>query len=417
MQWTIGFRLLLISLAVALAAPLTTLGHEPSSPSAGGPSDGQGTREGEIARELAALKQAIARLENKIDRLAQQPSEFSPVEVRIVDERGKPLGGFDVRLKSAGDVQAAEASGVSNDDGIGLTRDLPYGRYWMGVHGQGWYARDLVTLEVGKPLELTVAAPTPDQLGRLALVGSLQPEMVKGLPFGQWEIRGGNGWGNRLVPEPSEVQDGEDSEDWNTFPSLSHGVEVVAVSVNVSVKRRIRQPDGSHVAWDCRRSSDDEQLPPLRWLVQSDGRIQPILEVAERHKTIRRQAGRFQALAPDDDSHAMDRSSHRQRLGYHYLKLGDEQRSPAEIALPAGQIELSIDDIYGRPSRDVLQAIDEQADSSAGQVWLRAVVRRSSTGWLGRLLGDSWSDAASRIAKNVDLAPDERQTVTVGTGE
>ena len=367
--------------------------------------------------ELAALKQTVARLEDKIDELVQQPSAFSSVEVRVVDERGKPQSGFEVQLNSAGDVQAAEASGVSNEDGIGLKRDLPYGKYWMRVRGQGWYARELVTLEVGKPLELTLVAPAQDQFGKLALEASLQPEAVKGLVFGLWEVRGRNGWGNRIVPGPDEMQGEDAQEDWKTFPSLANGVEVVAVSVYLSIERRIEQPDGSHVAWEWRRSSAPERSPHLRWLVQSDGTVQPILKVTEGHKTISKQAGTFQELAPDDDS---ERSSHSQRLGYHHLKLGNEQHSPAAITLPSGQIKLSIDDIFGRPSPDVLHAIDKPAESSAGQLWLRAAVTRDSTGWLGRLLGDSWSDSsdsAGHFEIDIDLVPGERQTVTVGTGK
>ena len=39
-----------------------------------------------------------------------------------------------------------------------------------------------------------------------------------------------------------------------------------------------------------------------------------------------------------------------------------------------------IHEVYGRPSPDVLQAIDEPAESSAGQLWLPAVVGAAEHG-------------------------------------
>lgn len=121
-------------------------------------------------------------------------------------------------------------------------------------------------------------------------------------------------------------------------------------------------------------------------------------------------------MASEDESEKDEiESSSRKRLGYYYLKLGEEHRGQESIQLPAGQIELSIAAIYGRPSQSVLQAIDEPAESSTGKLWLRAVVARDSK-WLGRVLGESMTDEFSRgFAKEVDLSAEDTQTITIGT--
>ena len=415
MRHKAGFPVVLISTFFALTPSRVAYSQETSGPSEGVQADGQGGHADDLVKQLADLKQNITRLEEKIDRLVARPSEFTPIEVRIVDERRESLSGFKVKLASAGDVQAAEATGVSDHDGIGLTRDLPYGKYWMTIHGQGWYARELLTLEVGKRLELKVIAPASDQLGQLALDASLQPDAVEDLAFGEWEIKGDSGWGTRLFPEPGEIRE-YDSVDWKSFPAPTDGVEVVAVSVHLSVERRIEQPDGSHVDWEWRRPSATEQSPHLLWLVQSDGKIHPLLEVAEKHKPISKQVTWFQSIAPEDDGSETKRPGNYERLGYHYLKLGEKLERSNGITLPAGRIKLNIDDMYGRPTQAVLQAIDEQAVSSSGRIWLRAAVRRRAGGWLGRLLGESWNNLSPDFEKTIELAPGDNETVTIGTG-
>ncbi|EMI19876.1 hypothetical protein RMSM_03202 [Rhodopirellula maiorica SM1] len=327
------------------------------------------------------------------------------------------MNGFEVEMDSVGDVQAAEATGVSNVDGIGLTRSLPYGRYRMTVSGNGWHARDLVTLEVGKPLALTVVAPTPNQLGELHLQASLATDGLTDFPFGEWEVKGNRGWGTRIVPQPGEIQ--QDSGDWKTFPTVSDGIDVVAVVVEIAIKRRIKQPSGNHLTWEWRQSSDVGQQPSLKWLVQSDGTVRPLLSVSEQNCQISRPTAWFQNLAPDKekDSSESERSSHSERLGYHVLTLGSEHQDSAGIELPAGQFQLSNDTIYGRPTPNVLQVIDKKPESTAEQIWLHGVILHESPGWLTRLLGDSWDHDRRGVNKEVDVALDARKEVAIGVGK
>jgi hypothetical protein len=413
MRYQTEMLLAVFTFLVILTPLCETSGQEAKNRIEGVHTDGQPAN---VTDQLALLNQAIARLEEKIDRLDKKTSQFSPVEVRIVDENGMALSGFDVKFTSVGDVQAAEASGVSNDDGIGLARDLPYGRYWMRVRGNGWYARELVTVEVGKRLDLKVVAPAAGQDGQLALKASLQADAVENLPFGQWEVRGDNGWGNRIVPSSGEVRGLGDLDDWKTFPTLSDGAEVVAVSVSISVERRIEQPGGGYVNWEWNQPRTADQSPNLLWLVQSDGTIQPLLNVDEANTPINRQAAWFQRLAPEDDQDEAGRRLRKKRLGYHKLTLGSPLDDSGVITLPSGQITLSFIDIFGRPSEDVMNAIGNQSESSAAQVWLRATVSRESEGWLGRLLGDSGSDSESRFEKKFDLVPGKQQSITIGAG-
>ncbi|WP_425572385.1 hypothetical protein [Novipirellula caenicola] len=321
-----------------------------------------------------------------------------------------------MQLSSVGDVQAAEATGISSDDGIGLSRALPYGRYWMTLSGNGWHSRSTVTLEVGKAMDLTVVAPAANQVGELVLQASVAPEKVTGLPFGEWEVKGQNGgWGTRIVPEPEEVQ--ESSGDWKTFPTVSDGIEAVAVVVELEIKRRIDQPDASPITWSWRGTSSDSGDPQVKWLVQSNGIIRPLLKVTERSTQISPESDWFQNLVPDreTDEAEGERSTHRERLGYHLLELGTEYQDQAAIAVPAGQIEFSIETIYGDPTRDVLQAVDKQLDDHDSQIWLHAVTSSVSTQWLVRLLGQSWDVSRLGVTQSVDLTADDRKEIRIGT--
>lgn len=378
----------------------------------------EGESEAPNSPELIELKRSIARLETKIDRLLEQPSEFTPIEVRVVDEAGKPLSGFEVQLSSVGDVQAAEATGISSDDGVGLSRALPYGRYWMTLSGNGWHSRFTMTLEVGKAMDLTVVAPAADQIGELVLQASVAPDKVTGLPFGEWEVKGQNGgWGTRIVPEPEEVQ--ESSGDWKTFPTVSDGIEAVAVVVELEIKRRIDQPNSRAITWTWRGSSNGSSEPHVKWLVQSNGIIRPLLKVTERSTQIRPESEWFQNLAPDreTDEAESERSTHRDRLGYHLLELGAEYQDQAAIAMPAGQIKLSIETIYGDPTHDTLQAMDKQWDDHNGQTWLHAVTSSVSTQWFVRLSGQSWDVSRLGVSKSVEVSANERKEIRIGTGK
>lgn len=425
MQSETGCRLVLAALVLALALPLSLQGQQPFKRSDGDQDGSQATSEADVARELATLKETVHRLETKVDRLLEQPSEFSRVEVRIVDEEGLSMSGFEVELTSSKQAQRAKASGVSNDKGIVLTRHLPYGAYRMGVSGNGWHAHDLVTVEVGQPLELSIVAPTPGQHGNLLLKAALPDEALEGLRFGGRKLeQQDGGWATMIAPEPQRepeelVVQEQASSGWKTFPTVSDGIETVAVIVEINnIHRQTEQPDGSKVTWEWRPDSADEQDPPLRWLVQSDDTLRPLWNVEEKRKQFGSQVDWFGAVASADES-AKDQStgSSRERgLGYYDLELGEEQRGETTVELPAGQIELSIDELYGRPSNDVLQTI-VPTESTAGQVWLRAVVKGDSE-WFRRVLDSNWSAPSGRFARGFSralaLSASETQSVNVG---
>ncbi len=407
-----------IASVLALTTPYCIYGVEPpSGPDAKQSSLQESSKENaKVSPELSALTEAIIRLEHKVDRLLAKPSGFSPVKVTIVDEGGEPMSGFEVQLTSVGDVQAAEATGTSKGDGIGLERDLPYGRYRLAMSGNSWYVRDLVTVEVGKPLDLAVVAPAPNQYGELVLKASLGSELVNELPFGEWEVKGQSGWGTRIVPKPQAIQ--SDSDDWKTFPTVSDGIDVVAVVMQINIQRRIEQPGGGSLAWEWRRVPENDEKPHMTWLVQSDGMLRPLLKVSEKSRQIGRQAEWFQDLAPDKEMDGQDSQSskHRERLGYHVLELGPEHHVQASIRLPVGQFELAINTIYGKPKPDITQAIDDPADSHANEIWLPGVVSSVSTEWLSRLLGRSWDDSGRNFTKVFDVAFNAKKQVLIGTG-
>lgn len=367
----------------------------------------------DVVQKISELSATVARLEKKIDRLAARPSEFTHVEVRVVDQQGSVRAGFDVRLNSVGDVQSAEASGISDEEGLGLVRHLPYGKYWVTITGHGWYARDLVTLEVGKPLDLIIVAPAANWIENLDLDASLRIDAVRNLAFGKWEVKTDTGWGNRLVPDPDDLGDDEDSNDWKSFPTLSDGAEHLALSVRFSVKRKIEQPDGSNIYWEWRGGKAAEPSPHLHWLVQADGTIQPILKVVERHKVIQGDNRWFRRLASEEKQGETVSLSDK-RLGYYRLKLGESRDGSEGIALPVGEIELDIDEIYARPSAEVLASIDAKEESSLGQIWLQASVQRGGHGWFTKLLGESPNATSPNLTKKIVLKLGEKQTIKIG---
>gem|GEM_PF-5218640 len=418
MQPAIPLALLLAGLVFGCIPTGLLRADEPADTTPAGKADRQADSDASVARELSKLKQAVARLEGQVERLLDQPSEFSPVEVRVIDERGEPLSGFKVELSSSAQTQLAKASGISNDDGIALNRRLPYGQYQLSVSGDGWNSSSVTTVEVGQPLDLTIVGPAPDRTGELILDASLESDALERLPFGGWKTRHRDGWATLMAPEPDEVQK-RSAQGWATFATVADGIEAVAVVVELRVHRSVEQTDGSQRSWRWYPSADDNQYSALRWLVQSDGLLRPLKDAEERLATIKEQGDRFGALAGRGKTvdQALEAGSRNEQLGYYVLQLGKEHREKASVRLPTGTINLSVSDLYGRPKDELLQAIDLPEEEATGEIWLRAAVAKDSQ-WLVRMLGAPASTAKSQTravyAREVKLLADKEEVVAIG---
>ena len=95
--------------------------------------------------------------------------------------------------------------------------------------------------------------------------------------------------------------------------------------VQLSGSRRTRQSDGDDQTWHWDAESAGNNAPHLRWLLRSDGVVQPLLAAAETRTQISEKSGRFAALV-EDDVGAREGQSRKERLGYYVLKLGEEHR-------------------------------------------------------------------------------------------
>ncbi|MEZ6092538.1 MAG: hypothetical protein R3C05_31925, partial [Pirellulaceae bacterium] len=49
------------------------------------------------------------------------------------------------------------------------------------------------------------------------------------------------------------------SDRWKTFPAVTGGIELVAIVVDIEIKRKIAQPRGISLTWRWRQSSDSER--------------------------------------------------------------------------------------------------------------------------------------------------------------
>ncbi len=199
--------------------------------------------------------------------------EYPPVEIVVHDEEGKPVEGVKVSLfqlaKDQGG-QVLEINETSNGSGLAVNRNLPYGHYELSAKtSDGWYlpgygSRVNVEFEKGLSLKLVVPAPAP--FGSLTIRddANLRLAASAGLRFGILEEVNGPGFWVSPAPEP----DG-DLGAYDSFPTVTNGIEQVGVEIRFEMAKNIPQPSlsGSHLNSKWKWTPVDKVKSTCRYLI------------------------------------------------------------------------------------------------------------------------------------------------------
>jgi hypothetical protein len=342
----------------------------------------------QVRGELQAIRQDIAELRKAVEELSQTVQQqqsapgFSPVQICVETEDGRPLPGFDVEMESTPkEGRRLRATGTSNDEGLALARRLPYGDYNLRLsEPSGWSALLVnVTVELGRPLKLRVRAPDPAQQGTITVHSALDPSGLSSLHFGerQEHERDARSYGVPFAPAPEPM---EEPGDLVSFPTLENGIDAVALQLALSVKQQIEQPDGEVETWRWRmpdaRRHRRPQIGSAALLVRPDG--------AARIATYDSDAARPQESAEFfvDDEHEEDDKFI--AVGYVELQTKAAPADPLEVQVPPGEVSVVIEKLLGRAGETARAGLDLTSDGNS-QIWLEATLRPRSE-WLPRLL-------------------------------
>lgn len=337
----------------------------------------------QVQDELTELRNKVEEQTGKLKEIKtllekQYRAEFSETTIRVTAEDGRPLHGFQVKLKSAAkDERSIVASGQSNNAGLAILHELPYGAYFLSVEGPtGWTAHfDSVTIELGTPFEKTIVAPDPREHALLSLRSSLASSPFKGLRFGEVNepARGLAGYFVPPSPEPGEM-----TPPFNTFPQLGDGIEEVGVLLEFRVERNIPQPDGSVEKWQWSPKEIND-----RFILTPRG----VLTVRhfERGSTDPSASAAYFAL---DRTTAPAEAQDNFRVAYYEADFEGDLMEEVSISVAAGELTVSIADLIAKADRQVNLALGLNEEANA---WLRATVMRDSK-WIPRILNlDGWT--------------------------
>lgn len=356
----------------------------------------------ETLREVRTTQQRMERkldqLQATVEQLTAKASDRSKVTIHVQSPDGNPIAGYSVEMElDVSEGRVARVSGTSDDSGLAIARHFPYGEYDLDLSAAGWAADlDAVTVEVGRPLELTLVAPDPRATGKLIVQSDLQASVFRDLPFGALrDYHGARSFSPQTTPEPGQANK-------DRYPTLETGIERVAIPIDLTTEVTLEQPDRDKPInwyWKHERVFNDGQL------------IMMVDQVARIHIS---DAPR--ASLPDNRtlySGASDDLS----LGYLIVDrielLGDE----AEIRVPAGKLQLRIKNLYGELTSSAVKALSiEKKDGE--QIWLGTELRDDSK-WIDRIFELKHWNASDHpftlLEQTLDVAANESATLTLST--
>ena len=398
------------SLLALLFAGVMTVGLRPRSPhiaAAADPPPADADTTATLQAELQAIREEIAEIRKSLDAVREAlqqrgtSSDSSPVAIRIESPDGRPLPGFEVKMTTPPDTRRITATGESGDDGLGLSRDMPYGEYRLSLrHPSGWYADfESVIVEVGEPFEKTVIAPNPGEHATLTVISSLDAQAFAGLRFGErreYQSRG-PGYGVPAVPEPAE-----EGSDFPRFPTLDSGILRPAAQIDVGIEREIEQPDGEGQTWYWR--PNPEQFPTA--ILAGTGRVIPIAEYVDGQFSPAESASYFRHEEPP----ANDFEEEANAFPVGYVKMCPAQEQPASgWEIVPGRLTLKVQRFVGQAAPDVVDVLNASIEEDK-QLWLEAPMLGSSA-WVPRILDlEGWERGDS-------IAFDARRVLDVQPGE
>lgn len=377
--------------ATAIACCLFLLNPNRADCLAEAPSDSEPPS---LRAEIAALRDEVRGLRRAVKELGERVApDFAPVKVLVQTPSGAPLAGCAVSMFRGSKETRISVKGTTAADGVALKRRLPYGEYSISVKtpdGFFTYIRKQM-VEIGKGLDLTVVAPEPDQWGVLRLHTALDPSKLTGLRFGEYRqrSRGSSSWSIRYSPEPN----GKDDTFWN-FPTLEEGIKRIAIEISTRIARKVDQPDGGSMTFQW-TAPEGHPLRALSWVLV-DSFARRSIKGSTADKPVAR-GPYFQKLRLIEGIQADEREREIDyEIGYLVQTINPVGQSPFTVKLPAGEVEVSLEQIYGEASVDVVESIQLGKRPEAGQtVWLEANLRRDSA-WYDRLVNrEAWKAASA----------------------
>ncbi len=313
--------------------------------------------------------------------------EYPPVEIVVHDEEGKPVEGVKVSLyqlaKDQGG-QVLEINETSNVSGLAVNRNLPYGHYELSAKtSDGWYlpgngSRLNVEFEKGLSLKLVVPAPAP--FGRLTIRddANLRLAASAGLRFGILEeINGPVGFWVSPVPEP----DG-DLGAYDSFPTITNGIEQVGVEIRFEMAKNIPQPSpsGTHLNSKWKWTPVDKAKLSCRYLIVNGQARAFVNQSVSLDKP-------FHGL-PMEECEMFKLPSAKHRVGGSLIALVEPTAMPLEIEIPAGEMSIYVERILGKPSLSTMKALKWEPHKDQPELWLEADVQRNSA-WIERIIDTS----------------------------
>lgn len=352
-----------------------------------------------LSRIEATQKQILERLNaqnSSAERTADAVGDFSRVRISVRSEDGRPLTGYQAHLRLASSAERpALAKGSSDERGLAIDRSMPYGLYTLSLKEEsGWttYLSDLV-VEVGEPLELEIVAPDPAARGKLVLRSELRKEAFADLPFGEIRTSAGSGYYVSAAPEPG-------STEAKSYPTPSRGIEEVAVALSLNAARQLKQPNGRTLEWNWTPSSPEGSI--ARYLATSAG--------------FRTFAGtNSPSAAPKEEAKFFSGLDTDEQVGYSIFSDVEDVGDALELDVPAGAVDLNLNEIYGKVSPDVLSSLG-LAGKVATPIWLSVSLQEGSQ-WQDRIFeAKQWSDPKNAnyiVSRTINVERDKTVTASV----
>ena len=348
-----------------------------------------------MRKEIRHIKTTLERIEAMIAG-RRGPSEFSPVTIRVQTEDGRPLAGFRVEMALDRDQgRQLRVSGRSDETGLALSRELPYGDYHIVItEPSGWSASvHTLTVELGAPLDKTVVAPDLDHRGSLQIRTSLDACPFKGLPFGEMPEDSGGGYRVPFAPEPDE-----ESERFASFPTVGDGIREPAAEILLEVERPVPQPDGTTRTW--RWSGSEHGLPTL--LASTNQMI--VVEEANSESASPKSSGRYFAL-PDEE--------YEEDYSVGILRFRVERTGERSISLDVapGEVRLRLVRFLAKAEQNAVSSLGIEDAKDGDEIWLEAYLTGRSD-WVTRTLDLKGWDRSGRTSTWL-----AKKTVAIGPGE
>ncbi|TWT88236.1 hypothetical protein Mal64_17150 [Pseudobythopirellula maris] len=399
----------MLSRTLALAVAFVTV----TSPLEWTPAYGQeNSAEAQLLEQIESLRTEVARLNENVERLESRfgqsepsASDFSPVLLTIRTEEGRPLSGVRVRMTSRGsDGRRVEATGLSDDKGTLLSRNLPYGRYTLALtEPTGWYARvNSFLVEPGKAARHEIVAPDPTAKATLTISSAIRREAFEGLRFGTLKRRESMSILTTYTPEPS----GDQTSRFDSFPTIAAGLQEVGALARVYVSQKVDQTDGK----------------PLLW--SQENNTQRLLLTNEGVRRVEKIEGATVSLSRSPDAVFFVQTSNFGRETYsvgHHLVDASDHLDSLEITISAGDVHLQIEELVARAEGRVLGALGFGRDDDPSRVWLGTTLNKgtqwsnkalSTAGWRPRSTS-SVGGGYSLLEKTINLAAGEARQLTV----